>query len=65
MEQYKEKGINMSLEETKESITKEILTHTNKLERHLAILPEKLIEELQQQYLEYTEKNPLIIEGTI
>ena len=49
-------------EEAKESVTKEILTHTNKLEKHLAILPEKLIEELQQQYLEYTEKNPLIIE---
>lgn len=52
-------------EEAKESITKEILTHTNKLERHLAILPEKLIEELQQQYLEYTEKNPLIIEEEV
>lgn len=48
--------------EEKESITEEIITHTTKLEKHLAILPEKLIEELQQQYLEYTENNPLIIE---
>lgn len=46
----------------KAAITEEIITHTNKLEKHLAILPEKLIEELQQQYIEYTENNPLIIE---
>ena len=46
----------------KESLTQEIIAHTSKLEKHLAILPEKLVEELQQDYIRYTENNPLIIE---
>lgn len=49
-------------EEEKEAITREIIAHTNKLEKHLAILPQKLIDELQQQYLEYVENNPLVID---
>lgn len=46
----------------KEDLTQEIIAHTSKLEKHLAILPEKLVEELQQDYIRYTENNPLIIE---
>lgn len=46
----------------KEALTQEIIAHTSKLEKHLAILPEKLVEELQQDYIRYTENNPLIIE---
>ncbi len=49
-------------EEAKENLENDIITHTSKLEKHLAILPERLVEELQQQYLEYTKNNPLIIE---
>ena len=49
-------------EEDKENLTQEIIAHTSKLEKHLAILPEKLVEELQQDYIRYTENNPLIIE---
>lgn len=49
-------------DEEKDALTQEIIAHTSKLEKHLAILPEKLVEELQQDYIRYTENNPLIIE---
>ena len=49
-------------EEEKDALTQEIIAHTSKLEKHLAILPEKLVEELQQDYIRYAENNPLIIE---
>lgn len=44
-------------EKEKESLEQEILTHTDKLQRHLTILPEKLVTELQKQYLRYVEEN--------
>ncbi len=49
----------------KAEIEKEVLKHTSKLEKHLAILPEKLVVELQEKYLQYAEANPIIIEDNI
>lgn len=43
----------------REAIEAEILEHTQKLQKHLSILPGKLVNEIQQKYLEYVENNPL------
>ena len=43
----------------RDSLEQEIIEHTNKLQKHLEILPEQLVDELQDAYREYVEKNPI------
>lgn len=45
----------------KEEIEREIIMHTEKLQKHLTILPEKLVIELQQNYLAATQNQPLTV----
>lgn len=43
----------------KATLEQEIVEHTSKLQKHLEILPEKLVNELQDAYREYVEQNPI------
>lgn len=43
----------------KATLEQEIVEHTGKLQKHLEILPERLVNELQDAYREYVEQNPI------
>lgn len=45
---------------TKSALENDIIEHTNKLQGHLSVIPEKLITELQDAYRKYDAENPLL-----
>ncbi|MDD5888327.1 MAG: hypothetical protein PUC82_02430 [bacterium] len=47
-------------EEKTKKLEAEVIEHTNKLQKHLSILPEKLVNELQEAYRKYVEENPIV-----
>lgn len=44
----------------KSALENDIIEHTDKLQKHLSIMPEKLVTELQDAYRKYDEENPLL-----
>lgn len=44
----------------KSALENDIMEHTDKLQKHLSIMPEKLVTELQDAYRKYDEENPLL-----